>query len=116
MGCILYELAVGHRAFENDYAILVHTWSATPLEVQLDEFLSDECKATITKNIGITLQVDSSLRPSAKTLSEEFSRNFNPTRAQALAFTEMHSVLRKIHRTGSDTLARSLEGNDRKFE
>jgi serine/threonine protein kinase len=83
MGCILYELAVGRRAFENDYAILEYRLSRKPPVVLLDDCFSSDEKDTIKKNIAVMLQVDPSLRPSA---------------LQQFKFTSYH-----FYNTGSET-------------
>lgn len=71
MGCILYELAVGKKAFAGDNATREYKWSE-PITVTLDEHYSDRCKQNITKSIVSMLKVDPTLRPSAQKLSDEF--------------------------------------------
>ena len=66
------------RAFKDDWA--THEYyktSGSTLEVPLDENFSDQCKKAITMYIVRMLQIDSTLRPSAKDLLDEFSRNFH---------------------------------------
>lgn len=83
MGCILYELAVGRRAFENDYAVLEYRLSRSPPVVLLDDGFSSDEKDTIKNNIAFMLQLDPSLRPSA---------------LQQFNFTSYH-----FYNTGSET-------------
>lgn len=82
LGCILYELSVGQRVFNNDWATLEYKASSeSGLEIPLDEYFSDQCKETIRTNIRLMLQIDYTSRPSAVDLLEEFSRNFQLTQA-----------------------------------
>lgn len=76
LGCILYELAVGEKAFYNDFATFAHKSSGSPLVVNLDEYFSVQCNETIKKYVAAALQIEPSLRPSASKLFEEFSNNF----------------------------------------
>jgi serine/threonine protein kinase len=79
MGCILYELAVGRRAFENDYSILEYRLSRNPPIVSLDDNFSNDEKDTIKKNITVMLQLDPSLRPSALQQSDFSSYHYYHT-------------------------------------
>src|SRR5579859_6014508 len=47
MGCLLYELAVGKRAFYNDYAVLQYCERNDPFVVCLDNFRDEEAKPLI---------------------------------------------------------------------
>jgi len=74
MGCILYELATGTRAFKTDHAVISYSLSPKAKEVVLDNtFDSDSIKA-ITKHIADMLQISPSDRPSTSILSKEFDR------------------------------------------
>jgi ankyrin repeat protein len=74
MGCILYELATGTCAFKSDWAVLEYRFSGTNKDVILDETFDADSKETITKHIVNMLQIESSSRPPASVLSEEFIR------------------------------------------
>lgn len=74
MGCILYELVTGNRAFESDWAVLSYLHSQKNKEVVLDNTFDAHSIETITKHIVDMLQIKSSARPSASVLSKEFTR------------------------------------------
>jgi ankyrin repeat protein len=74
LGCVLYELATGKRAFNNDWVVLKHRYERKNKEVILDDRFDAETKEIITKHIVDMLQIESSVRPSATVLSKEFSR------------------------------------------
>jgi serine/threonine protein kinase len=82
MGCILYELAQGQKAFYTDWATIQHKTSGSSLDIILDETFSEQCKEAVTVSIHAMLQIDSVLRPSAKYLFNEFSQNFESTQVQ----------------------------------
>jgi hypothetical protein len=74
MGCILYELAVGTKAFRNDWAVIAHRLAGRDLEVNLEETFGDQWGGEITGNIILMLQIDPQSRPSATGLFETFGR------------------------------------------
>jgi serine/threonine protein kinase len=73
MGCILYELAVGRRAFSSEGLVF------KPLEIELDKHVSDSCKGFIRTDLDQMLAIEPRLRPSAITLRETFKRHFEIT-------------------------------------
>jgi hypothetical protein len=77
MGCLLFELAVGKRAFHNDYAVLEYSWKKEPFAVPVDTFLEmkEAAKGIISDAIVRMLQKEPSERPSAATLYDEFNEN-----------------------------------------
>ena len=78
MGCILYELATGTKAFQNDYATLQYKGAA--LELPLDEYFSTQCREIVAENIARMLKVVPASRPSVRQLLKEFSRDFENIR------------------------------------
>jgi serine/threonine protein kinase len=72
MGCILYEMALGYKAFRHDYATIEYVQTKRTLDLPFDEGFSQNCKNNITKNIVRMLQIEASLRPSAAELVQEF--------------------------------------------
>jgi serine/threonine protein kinase len=58
MGCILYELAVGRRAFYNDFATIKYRISKPDISVYLDNSFGEQCKETVTRNITRILRID----------------------------------------------------------
>src|SRR5437762_754160 len=75
MGCVLYELATGIKAFNNDFATLEYR-SGKSLDLGLDKSLSEQCREKIIKNVAVMLNIEPSSRPSATYLLQEFSRDF----------------------------------------
>jgi serine/threonine protein kinase len=116
MGCILYELAVGRRAFNSDWATSEYKKaSGTTLEIHLDEYFSTQCKESIKMYIMHMLQVDSTLRPSATHLLEEFSKNFQITHIHhnVQVDEDFDKIPRSEQSTGiSDALMSSIQRND----
>ena len=76
MGCILYELATGSRAFRDDGAVFHYLYSGKMMEVALDDTFDPDFITATTKNIIDMLQIESSARPSASVLSKEFKRQW----------------------------------------
>jgi serine/threonine protein kinase len=74
MGCILYELTIGARAFPTDYAVLSYLFSRKNKVVVLEDTFDAHSIETITKHIFDMLQIESSGRPSASILLKEFTR------------------------------------------
>ena len=73
LGCILYELAAGKKAFSSDLAVCHHAISKQPLTVAFDIF-DQETKASLTDQLRRMLEIEPASRPSAASLFEEFSR------------------------------------------
>jgi hypothetical protein len=90
MGCILYELAMSQKAFNNDFATQEYKRSGRALTMSLDEYFSDQCRETITRNITLMLRIEPALRPSAVELLEEFCQNFQMTCAQPFNNVQIH--------------------------
>ena len=76
MGCILYELATGKRAFENDWAVLKYRNSGKNMVTILDDTFDTQLIAIITKHIADMLQIEAPARPSASILSADFVRQY----------------------------------------
>jgi len=72
-GCILYELAVGTRAFSSDWAVIQHKLGGKDIEIELDSNFCDKCGEEITRNILRMLRSDPPSRPSATVLFKTFS-------------------------------------------
>ena len=115
MGCILYELAVGKKAFNSDYVPGEYQIPGSTLQT-LDDDFGDPYKETITANIALMLQIDSTLRPSALHLLQEFSRNFQSTPFQSHHSMQIHQDFREILESRQDPgildeLESSIQGN-----
>ena len=86
---IQQQIALDH-GIQCHYATQEYKRSGIGFKVLLDEYFSDQCKETITRNITLMLQIDSTLRPSAMYLLEEFSRNFQITHVQPHHNVQIH--------------------------
>jgi serine/threonine protein kinase len=74
LGCILYELAVGQKAFNSDIAVFYHKMTGIKLEVKLDESFNEDGKRCIMDSIARMLEIEGSARPSASALCTRFSQ------------------------------------------
>jgi serine/threonine protein kinase len=95
MGCLLYELAVGRRAFCNDYAVLQYCERNEPFLICLDSFRDETAKPVISGAISRMLQKDPSQRPTAAALYDEFSshcRMESPKADSRFTFVESQEV------------------------
>jgi serine/threonine protein kinase len=79
LGCILYELAVGRKAFSSDFETFQFQYKMKTLEVELDQYFGETCKELIRTDVAIMLEIDPTLRPSATTLRETFTHHFEMT-------------------------------------
>lgn len=86
MGCILYELATTKPAFVDDMAMFEWYFRDKPFHVKLDDHFEETDRATICESIQKMLHKDPSMRPSARTLYDEFRHHW--------------TVGRKKHKTG----------------
>jgi hypothetical protein len=84
MGCVLYELAVGQKAFNNDQAVWAYRQSGGwACELPLDDSLNEFLTQALTTNIVRMLQIESQARPSVSQLFQEFSQCCQPEIIQA---------------------------------
>jgi serine/threonine protein kinase len=51
LGCILYELAIGAKAFSNDRAVFNHKLLSKELKVNLDDRFEEDTRGCVAKNI-----------------------------------------------------------------
>jgi serine/threonine protein kinase len=72
MGCILFELTSGKRAFRNDFAVHQYSESRT-LTLPLDD--GQQLPGNVWTPLNAMLNVDGSSRPTASALKVEFSTN-----------------------------------------
>ena len=82
MGCILYELAVGTKAFYDDFALLRHTYTGKEFDINLETSFGERYREDICRNITVMLQLDPSARPSASELVNQFYLYCQPQLAQ----------------------------------
>lgn len=95
LGCILYELVIGKRAFNDD--VVTHTYKKSgEMTIVLGEDIDDNYKKSITRNILNMLQLNYSLRPSAVDLLQEFSSNFESIRIESPDAVQIHETLPDI--------------------
>ena len=88
MGCILYELVTGIRAFRTDWHVFAYLSSQRNKDVVLDNTFDARSIDTITKHIHDMLSTESSARPSASVLSKEFTRECQLVQANLLALSD----------------------------
>ncbi len=92
LGCILYELAVGRKAFDDDIATFEYTTSRETLAISFGTDIDDHCKETITTNILNMLQIELAARPSAADLLQEFTQNFRSIQLQPDSAVQIHQI------------------------
>jgi len=73
LGCILYELVVGAKAFVSDSSVHQHYESGSRLEIKIDETLDAYSTTLFPKAILEMLQQDPDARPTAATLLHAWS-------------------------------------------
>ena len=64
LGCILYELAVGQKAFKDDFAVLFYRQDKNRLEISLEGY-EEKTSKDIAEEIQGLLDLDQTQRPSA---------------------------------------------------
>jgi len=79
MGCILYELAVGKKAFRSDWSVLELRQSRTKFTVMLDDTFDDEGKHYLSQHISSMLEIDPFSRPAASALVSDFCLHCEPS-------------------------------------
>jgi serine/threonine protein kinase len=72
MGCILFEFAVGKRAFRTNFDTQKFREGRTTLDIDLDEYFSQDCKKRIRRYITWMLQIEGVRRPTASQLVSDF--------------------------------------------
>ena len=108
MGCILYELAVGRKTFYDDLAAMEHKRSQSKLDIVLDEFFSEHCKESITKNIASMLKIEPSSRPSATYLLDEFRCNCKFSQTRLYSNELVIKDFRKVHHSDPSNISGAL--------
>jgi serine/threonine protein kinase len=96
IGCILYELATGTRAFQSDWAVLSYLHSQKKKDVVLDNTFDAHSIEIITKHIVDMLQINSSARPSASVLSKEFAHECQLIQVNHPISQQLNSVSSRI--------------------
>lgn len=78
LGCILHELACGHKPFGSDLAVAEHYRARLPFAIALPDIWDARMKTALRGSIKAMLQREPSSRPSASDLLRYFS-NFEST-------------------------------------
>jgi serine/threonine protein kinase len=92
MGCILFELAAGKKAFENDE--IVHSWWLSGEQFTLileDRTLDENANYTISNIVNRMIDRNSALRPSASILLEDICNIENAANESSLQSEEFIS-------------------------
>ena len=92
MGCILYELSTGTRAFKTDRAVISYSLFHEHKEVVLDDTFDSDSIKTIKKHIIDLIQIDPADRPSASFLSNEFNRQLHLAQQGGVLGAEVYST------------------------
>lgn len=71
MGCILFEFAVGKRAFRTNFDTRKFREGRMTLDIDLDEYFGEDCKEEIRRCLTLMLHIEPSQRPSAGQLVTE---------------------------------------------
>ena len=102
MGCILYELAVGRRAFCDDWTVIQHMNAGKDLEPDVDETFGEQFGGEITENILLMLRIDPESRPSATDLFNTICRLCRPTNTSPLVDRRFQVLQAQTHPIRSD--------------
>lgn len=78
MGCILYELVLGHQVFRSDGATIEHYYTKSVIEVPCSHIFTDDGKVAICAAIEEMMQNDPRLRPAASDLVKRFASLSKP--------------------------------------
>lgn len=70
MGCVLFELAAGRKAFNNDFAVLTYDRKETPFVMCFDGVEDQDC---ISEFVLRMLEIEPQRRPLAAKLVDDFS-------------------------------------------
>jgi serine/threonine protein kinase len=79
LGCILYEFAVGKRAFHTEWVTREYKIKGILPELSLDEYFGEEEKQTVQNALTRMLNFVPNARPRAAQLVEEFGTNCQKT-------------------------------------
>jgi serine/threonine protein kinase len=72
LGCILYELAIGKKAFLNDHGVHEYTWSKRNLDVPLPDYIEEDAHNPLINLIREMLHIDPKHRPTSDRLHKLF--------------------------------------------
>jgi len=112
MGCILYELTVGTRAFSSDWAVMQYKLGGKDIEIDLDEtFCGEFGLGHITRNIMRMLQIDPLSRPSATDLFKNFSGLCRSLKdlAREIEMSEKDNTGLRIQSTSTEATTNNME-------
>jgi hypothetical protein len=104
MGCILYELAMGEKAFSSDFAVHLHSLSGTNLNIVLDETYDEDSVRSISGSIQSMLQIEAASRPSASALSEKIRSHYQTRQVFTHDQVQIHHVFSHVRKPNNDLL------------
>ena len=93
MGCILYELAFGNKAFASDWAVHSYKLGDKSLIFPFDDYFSNRCKESISESVNLMLRIDSSTKPSTADILEKSEFNFGLAQIRSDLIPQMQSNL-----------------------
>src|SRR5271170_6490978 len=79
MGCILYEMTVGQKAFDSDWALLQRQQSSAPIQMPIEVKVAPDIYQKLRFILPQMLEWDSSRRPSSHDLQRAISAQFQRT-------------------------------------
>jgi serine/threonine protein kinase len=93
LGCILYELAVGQKAFNDDFVTVAYKTSGENLAINFGEDIGDQGKENISRDIIVMLKIEFASRPSAADLLHEFTHNYESIPIPPDSGVKIHHIL-----------------------
>jgi serine/threonine protein kinase len=103
LGCILYELVIGDKPFNNDIAVLYHKLSGKELEINFDNSFEEDTRSCVAEHIHQMLQFEPNLRPSASSLLSDFIDYCRPSNSSQGNYVDIHHEFNSSRQLDSRT-------------
>jgi serine/threonine protein kinase len=104
MGCILYEIAIGHKPFKMDWGAIEYLSSREPLLLPIELIVARSLTQDISSILLDMLGRDPGLRPSARDLCELFYNNLKITTIADIPSIASRFLGLNINLEGSNSL------------
>jgi serine/threonine protein kinase len=110
LGCILYELAVGRKAFANDYRIIeyITTKQRPEISLTLPEF-DERLAVYIPQLLSALLEIDWWLRPSAREVLQIINTLLEDTTQVYVLNGETGVFRQRLHLYYDDEIWKSIQ-------